>query len=44
VRGVDALWVADASIMPHVTSANTNAPAIMIGYRAAQIISEDIRT
>ena len=41
VRGVQGLWVADASIMPSVTSANTNAPSMMIGYRAAGFIQED---
>ncbi len=41
VRGVKNLWVADASIMPSVTSANTNAPAMMIGYRAAEFVAED---
>ncbi len=38
VRGVDGLRVADASIFPNITSANTNAPAIMTGARAAEII------
>ena len=38
VNGVGGLWVADASIMPAVTSANTNAPSMMIGYRAAGMI------
>ncbi len=40
-RGVQGLWVADASVMPAVTSANTNAPSMMIGYRAGEIIAED---
>lgn len=42
VRGVRGLWAADASIMPAVTSANTNAPSMMIGHRAAEFISEDV--
>ncbi|WP_282045216.1 GMC family oxidoreductase [Roseibium album] len=41
VRGVEGLWVADASVMPAVTSVNTNAPSMMIGYRAGEMISED---
>ena len=41
VKGVERLWVADASVMPNVTSANTNAPSMMIGYRAAELITED---
>ncbi|MEL6960731.1 MAG: GMC family oxidoreductase N-terminal domain-containing protein [Pseudomonadota bacterium] len=39
VRGVGNLWAADASIMPAVTSANTNAPSMMIGHRAASFIA-----
>ena len=35
VRGVLGLWIADSSIMPQVTRANTNATAIMIGERVA---------
>ncbi len=38
VRGVDGLRIADASIMPTVPSANTNAPAIMVGEKAADLI------
>lgn len=41
LRGIGNLWVADASIMPNVTSANTNAPSMMIGHRAANFIMED---
>ena len=39
VRGVQGLWVADSSIMPQVTRANTNATAIMIGERVADWIA-----
>jgi len=40
VHGVDGLRVADASIMPAVTSGNTNAPSIMIGERVADFVGE----
>ena len=39
VLGVDRLRVADASVMPNVTSGNTNAPAIMIGEKAAELLA-----
>lgn len=39
VHGVEGLRVADTSIFPNVTSANTNAPAIMVGHKAAAMIA-----
>jgi choline dehydrogenase len=41
VKGVSSLRVADASVFPHLTSGNTNAPAIMVGELAADIIKSD---
>ena len=42
VRGVEGLYVADASIMPKLISGNTNAPSIMIGERCAEFVRADL--
>lgn len=42
VHGTQGLWVADASVMPRIIHANTNATAMMIGARAAEFVAQGL--
>ena len=42
VHGTENLWIADASILPNITSGNINAPVMMMAYRGSQLIINDI--
>jgi choline dehydrogenase len=43
VHGIDALRVADASVMPQIVAGNTNAPSIMIGEKCADMVRSTAR-
>jgi choline dehydrogenase-like flavoprotein len=42
IRGIENLYVADASVMPTVPRANINLPTMMIGERVAEFVRTDL--
>ena len=44
VRGVDGLWVIDASVMPTLVTGNTNATVVMIGEKGADLVRNALNT
>ena len=42
VHGIEGLRVCDASVFPNLVAGNTNAPSMMVGWRGADIILEDV--
>lgn len=42
VKGVSNLRVCDASVMPSITSGNTNAPTILIGQKCSEFITQGL--